>query len=200
MFKTLKSKILAIAITFMAVIISVFTVYAYIFEINTKPLVLDYYSRYIEVLKDEINDDIIKIENNSKGLALIGSLFYKTDKSVELTREVIKKIFYNYPDSLGGGIWFEPYIIDKAQKRFCFYAFRDKNGEIIIDDSFNSEKYDYLRITAKNNNQLVKRNTDLVYSKKYAKSNSLDTISNGISLAKDLENEVGLFSNLLNDK
>ena len=115
MFKTLKSKILAIAIVVLAVITVVFLAFGYTFEAKTKPLIMDYYSRYIEVLKDEINDDIIKIENNSKGLALIGGLFYKTDKSVELTKDVIKKIFNNYPDSLGGGIWFEPYIIDKTQ-------------------------------------------------------------------------------------
>ena len=95
MFKTLKSKILAIAISVLVVITLVFMAYAYVFEIKTKPLVLDYYSSYIEVLKDKINDNIIKIENNSKGLALIGGLFYRTDKSVGLTKEVIKKIFYN---------------------------------------------------------------------------------------------------------
>lgn len=143
-FKTLKSKILGISIAILAVITLVFLTYCYVFEDKTKPLVLDYYSRYIEVLKDEINDDIIKIENNSKGLALIGNLFYRTDKSVGLTQDVIKKIFYNYPDSLGGGIWFEPYVIDKSQKRFCFYAFRNNDGEVVLDDSFNSEEYDYL--------------------------------------------------------
>ena len=144
MFKTLKSKILAIAIVVLTVITAVFTVYAYVFEIKTKPLILDYYSRHIEVLKDEINDDIINIENNSKDLALIGSLFYKTDRNFDLTKEVVKKIFYNYPESLGGGIWFEPYVIDQSKKRVCFYAFRNTDGEVIIDDSFNSEKYDYL--------------------------------------------------------
>ena len=144
MFKTLKSKIVAIAIIVLAVMTFVFAAFAYAFEIKTKPLILDYYSRYIEVLKDEINNDVIKIENNSKGLALIGALFYKTDKSVDLTKEVIKKIFYNYPDSLGGGIWFEPYVIDKSQKRFCFYAFHNTDGNVVIDESFNSEKYDYL--------------------------------------------------------
>lgn len=144
MFKTLRSKILAIAITVLAVITVVFMVFAFIFENKTKPLVLDYYSRYIEVLKDEINDDIIKIENNSKDLALVGGLFYRTDKSVGLTKEVITKIFYNYPDSLGGGIWFEPYVIDKSQKRFCLYAFRNDNGEVVIDENFNSEQYNYL--------------------------------------------------------
>lgn len=144
MFKTLKSKILGISISILAVITLVFLTYCYVFENKTKPLILDYYSRYIEVLKDEISEDIIKIENNSKDLALIGNLFYKTDKNIDLTKDVIKKIFYNYPESLGGGIWFEPYVIDKSQKRFCFYAFRNNDGEVVPDDSFNSEEYDYL--------------------------------------------------------
>ena len=144
MFKTLKSKILAIAITVLAFMTLVFLAYAYVFEIKTKPLILDYYSRYIEVLRDEIDDDIVKIENNSKDLALIGSLFHKTDKNSTLTEEVIKKIFYNYPESLGGGIWFEPYVVDNTQKRFCFYAFRNEKGEVVIDKSFNSEEYNYL--------------------------------------------------------
>ena len=144
MFKTLKSKILAIAVTVLAVITVVFMVFAYTFEIKTKPLIIDYYSRHIEVLKDKINDNIIKIENNSKDLALIGSLFYRTDRSIKLTKEVITNIFYNYPDSLGGGIWFEPYKIDKTRKRFCLYAFRNKDGKVAIDESFNSEEYDYL--------------------------------------------------------
>ena len=144
MFKTVKSKILAIAIIVLAAIIFVFMAYAYIFENKTKPLLLDYYSRYIEVLKDDINNDIIKLENNSKDLALIGNLFYKTDKNIDLTKDVIIKIFENYPDSLGGGIWFEPYIINKSQKRFCIYAFRNKDGKILIDESFNSEEYNYL--------------------------------------------------------
>lgn len=83
---------------------------------------------------------------------------------------------------------------DGADKKFKLIH----DAYVVLSDENKREKYDYLRNTAKNYNQLVKRNTDLVYSKKYAKSNSLDTISNGISLAKDLENEVGLFSNLLN--
>lgn len=144
MFKTVKSKIIAIAIIVLAVITFVFMAYAYAFEHKTKPLVLDYYSRYIEILRDEINDDIIKIENNSKDLALIGNLFYGLDKNTNIAHEVIINIFNNYPDSLGGGIWFEPYLIDKNQKRFCIYAFRNNDGKVVIDETFNSEEYNYL--------------------------------------------------------
>ena len=196
MFKTLKSKILAIAITLLAVITIVFMVYAYVFENKTKPLVLDYYSRHIEVLKDEINNDIIKIENNSKGLALIGGLFYKTDKSVNLTKDVIKKIFYNYPDSLGGGIWFEPYVIDKSQKRFCFYAFRNDNGEVVIDESFNSEKYDYLNQSWYKEifSQIKSKETDVAWSFPYYENQGSNTlmITAGSGIYDDKSNLIGI--------
>ena len=144
MFKTLKSKILAITITVLAVIVLVFMGFSYVFESKTTPLIIDYYSRYIEVLKEDIDSDIINISNNAKGLALIGRLFYTTDRSIPITEDVIKKLFNNYPESLGGGIWFEPFVVDKSQKRFCFYAFRNKQGNVVIDRSFNSEKYNYL--------------------------------------------------------
>lgn len=196
MFKTLKSKILAIAITLLAVITIVFMVYAYVFENKTKPLILDYYSRHIEVLKDGINNDIIKIESNSKDLALIGSLFYKTDKSVDLTKEVIKKIFYNYPDSLGGGIWFEPYLIDKSQKRFCFYAFRNAEGEVVIDESFNSEKYDYLNQNWYKEifSQIKNKKIDVAWSLPYYENQGSNTlmITAGSGIYDDRGNLIGI--------
>ena len=178
MFKTLKSKILAIAITVFAVIIFVFLFFAYGFEIKTKPLILDYYSRHIEVLKDGINNEIIKIENNAKGLALIGNLFYRTDKSIDLTKEVVKKIFYNYPDSLGGGIWFEPYVIDKSQKRFCVYAFRNNEGVVVIDESFNSEEYNYLEQGWYKQiiSQIKDKNVDVGWSLPYYENQGSNTL------------------------
>lgn len=196
MFKTVKSKILAIAIAVLTVIIFVFFTFAYTFERHTKPLIFNYYSRFIEVLKDDINDDIIKVESNAKGLALIGSLFYKTDKSVDLTNEVVKKIFDNYPDSLGGGIWFEPYLIDKSKKRFCFYAFRNKDGKVVLDETFNSEEYDYQNqdwykeIISKIKNKKVK----VAWSKPYYENIGSNTlmITAGSGIFDDNEKLIGI--------
>ena len=196
MFKTVKSKILAIAIAVLAVIMFVFFTFAYTFERHTKPLMFNYYSRFIEVLKDDINDDLIKIDNNAKDLALIGSLFYKTDKSVELTKEVIRKIFDNYPDSLGGGIWFEPYIIDKSQKRFCLYAFRNKEGKVVIDETFNSEEYDYLNQSwyKEISSKIKEKKVSVAWSKPYYEnqgSNAL-MITAGAGIYDDNGNLIGI--------
>lgn len=73
-----------------------------------------------------------------------------------------------------------------------------QDAYVVLSDENKRDKYDRLRHIAKNNNQLMKRNSELANTKRQGKSNSLNTISQGVDLAKNLENEVGLFSNLLN--
>ena len=145
MFKTVKSKILATAILMLTFLMSAFGFYTIISRMNTKQLMVQNYkfsitaSSFVQGIKNKI----ISSEDNLKSLSLIGSLYYKTDRSNELTHKVVARIFENYPQTLGGGIWFKPYIIDKSKEYVCFYAFRNKNGEIIIDKNFENEKYDY---------------------------------------------------------
>ena len=143
MFKTLRSKILFITILVIAIFMAVVLCYTAYARMKTKKLMLKNYSLSVNSFVEEIDKKILRMEDNSRDLALIGKLFYRTDKSIGLTNQAITKIFENYPDSLGGGIWFEPYIVDPAQKRTCFYAFRNKKGELVLDESFASEKYDY---------------------------------------------------------
>ena len=143
MFKTVKSKILITAIIMLAFLMSAFACYTVISRMKTKQLMVQNYVFSIDKFVQDINKKIIRYEDNSRDLARIGSLFYKTDKSVELTKNTVIKIFEDYPESLGGGIWFEPYIVDKSQKRVCFYAYRNKENNVVFDESFSSEEYDY---------------------------------------------------------
>ena len=143
MFKTVKSKILITAIIMLAFLMSAFMFHTIISRMKTKQLMVQNYGFSINEYVEDINDSIIKAEDNLKSLSLIGSLFYKTDRSTELTDKVVTRIFENYPNSLGGGIWFKPYILDKNKKYVCFYAFRNKNNKIILDKNFASKEYDY---------------------------------------------------------
>ena len=143
MFKTVKSKILITAIIMLTILMSAFACYTVISRMKTKQLMVQNFVFSIDKFVQDINKKIIRYEDNSRDLARIGSLFYKTDRSVELTNQTILRIFENYPESLGGGIWFEPYIVDKSQKRVCFYAYRNKDNQLLLDESFNSEEYDY---------------------------------------------------------
>ena len=145
MFKTVKLKILAITILMLAFLMLAFAFHIIISRMKTKQLMVQNYkfsitaSSFVQGLENRI----ITSKDNLKSLALIGSLFYKTDRSPELTDKAVVRIFEDYPQSLGGGIWFKPYIIDKSKKYTCFYAFRDKNNKITIDRNFASKEYDY---------------------------------------------------------
>lgn len=144
MFKTLKSKIIITAIimlTFLMCAVSLFAVYS---RMYTKQLMVQNYRYDIDAtFVENINDQIIAMEHNLRGLALIAGLYYKTDRSDKLTESVMIRIFRNYPRSLGGGIWFKPYIIDKNAKYKCFYAYRNKENKVLIDKNFANEEYDY---------------------------------------------------------
>ena len=143
MFKTVKANIIITSIIMLTFLMSAFTCHTIISRMKTKQLMVQNYVYSTDSFAEEINDRVIKTEDNLKSLALIGGLFYKTDRSYKLTDQVITRIFKNYPTTLGGGIWFKPYIVDKSKKYVCFYAYRDKNNEIVIDRNFASEEYDY---------------------------------------------------------
>ena len=143
MFKTVKSKILITAIIMLAFLMFAFVCYTVVSRMKTKQLMVQNYVFSVDKFVQDINEKIIRYEDNVRELARIGSLFYKTDRSIGLTQKTIVQIFENYPESLGGGIWFEPYIVDKAQKRVCFYAYRNKNKQVVLDEDFGSEEYDY---------------------------------------------------------
>ena len=143
MFKTVRAKIIITAITMLAILMLAFAWHTITSRMKTKQLMVQNYAYSINSFVEDINDRILKLEDNLKSLALIGNLFYRTDRSVELTDRVIVRIFENYPETLGGGIWFKPYVVDKTKKYVCFYAYRDKNNKIVIDKNFASEQYDY---------------------------------------------------------
>lgn len=143
MFKTVKSKILITAIIMLTVLMFAFGCYTVYSRMKTKQLMVQNYGFSISEYTEKINDGVINANNNLNGLALIGALYYRTDRSNELTKRVITRIFENYPKNLGGGIWFIPYKIDKSKKYVCFYAYRNKDNKIVIDENFSSEEYDY---------------------------------------------------------
>ncbi|MBR6162614.1 SpoIIE family protein phosphatase [bacterium] len=143
MLKTVKSKILAIAIFMLAFLLIAFACYGGVFRMKTKQLMLQNYIFAVDTFVNRLNEKVVRLEDNSEDLALIGKLAYKTDKDIALTKKSIKNIFENYDNSLGGGIWYEPYTFDKSQKRTCLYIFRNRNNQLVFDESFASEEYDY---------------------------------------------------------
>ena len=144
LFNTVKSKIIIISAIMLVTLSLLLSFFAYLYLENGKMLILKGFSFHISNFAEKINKDIIRIENNAKDLALQGRMFYQIDKNKNMALLTTINIFNNYPYSLGGGIWFEPYIIDPAKRLYCIYVYRNKNNKVIPDEQFESEEYDYL--------------------------------------------------------
>lgn len=141
---TVKSKIILISALMLVILSVLLSAFAYIYMRSGKTLLLTGYSYRISNFAEEINKDIISIENNAKDLALQGEMFNHIDKNKNMALFTTINIFKNYPDSLGGGIWFEPNIIDPAKRLYCIYVYKNKNNEVVPDEQFETEEYDYL--------------------------------------------------------
>ena len=143
-FNTVKSKIILTSALMLITLSLLLSFFAYVYLQNGKSLILEAFSYHISNFAEKINKDIIRIENNAKDLALQGEMFYKIDKNRKMALFTTINIFKNYEYSLGGGIWFEPYIVDKTMRHYCIYVYRNKNNEIIPDKEFETDEYDYL--------------------------------------------------------
>ena len=118
-FNTVKSKIILISALMLITLSILFGFFAYIYMQNGKSLLLKGFSFHISNFAEKINKDILRIEDNAKDLALQGKMFYLIDKNKNMALSTTINIFNNYPYSLGGGIWFEPNVVDKTKRLFC---------------------------------------------------------------------------------
>ena len=95
MFKDIKRQMMVVVLSMFLALVTVLCIYSYIFLRNTKALLIDSYSHSISVFAESINKDVLRIENNSEDLALMGSLFYKAGQDATIAKAAIKKIFEN---------------------------------------------------------------------------------------------------------
>ncbi|MBR2069386.1 MAG: SpoIIE family protein phosphatase [Candidatus Gastranaerophilales bacterium] len=107
---------------------------------NTKSLVIQGASFFIGQFVQNVNKDILEMENNARDLALLGELQYNSSGKREVFEYITTRIFENYSNSLGGGIWFKPEIMGRL---YCVYAYRNKDKQIIIDKRFETFEYNY---------------------------------------------------------
>ncbi len=143
MFNTLKSKIIIIVFSMFITLVCVLTAFTCLYYRDTKYLMLEYVSKNVETQAQNINKELVKIEKNARSLALMGELYYKFDRNKSIAEKTVIQVFDNYPDSLGGGIWFKPYYITPEKEYDCIYVYRNKQGNIVTDYNFESQEYDY---------------------------------------------------------
>ena len=97
-----------------------------------------------------INNLTRLMERNVTDLAIAGENLFLLRKQQSLGMEVIEarardilvSNFSSFPEAIGGGIWYEPYILDEAVRYFGPYAYQ-KHYKTIFSWELNTPEYDY---------------------------------------------------------
>ena len=140
---SIRAKILAIALVFLAFIGAAFLCYSLLTTAYYKDLRLNGIEKTIESETEKVNTMIAGIERSAIFAATYGSLLYKTqseDRGINFILDYMR----SFPTAIGVGFWFEPYAYDSDTLRAGIFAYFDKEaGELRLDDSFVMAEYDY---------------------------------------------------------
>ena len=144
MFKTIRAKVTVNVFLVLLVLAAIITCFNFAIYQKTKKGLLENYGNYAIVQSKKINKLVMAIEDNALDLAVFGEVYYNQKYSRDFLEKFVAKVFRNYDESLGGGIWFEPYTMDPNSKFHNVYVYKNKNNEIVVDRHFESEEYNYL--------------------------------------------------------
>lgn len=141
--RTIRSKILCVII---ALVLLLGCVILFL-TVNTygryKALQLSDCQSLVDSSSGGINRIIMQLESNARDLALMGEIYYQSQRrDPALGAHTVIRNFENQKLAVGGGIWFEPYSIEAARERVCFYAF-DNGEKVVPDPNFESTVYNY---------------------------------------------------------
>jgi sigma-B regulation protein RsbU (phosphoserine phosphatase) len=143
-FISIRIKILAIVVVFFSLIAIAFTIYSIVTTDNYKQLRTDEILGIVAYESERVNKTIAEMERNAIDLALAGQQFYNAGASTDAGISVSVENFRAFSAAIGGGIWYEPYVLHKDRYRVCYYAFKDHaTGGVRYDSSFESDEYDY---------------------------------------------------------
>ena len=142
---SIRIKILAIVLGFFTLIAIVFAIYAAAATANYRRLRTAEVSKTVAAEGERVGRMIAEMERNVVDLALAGRQYYLAGKDdAKLGVSIPLENFSAFTSAIGGGIWYEPYVLNPEKQRICYYAFFDPQiGAVRYDPSFETEKYDY---------------------------------------------------------
>ena len=143
MFTTIKSKILVLIFTLLCVLTCILTGVSLYTFYHSKELIIAGNNSSIMGFEAQLNKEIAEMEKEALDLAVMGEIYYQNGKKQETGEFFAKQLLKNYPNSMGNGIWFEPYEIDENRKSSCIHALWDENGKIGFLPSCVRGDYDY---------------------------------------------------------
>ena len=143
MVSTIKAKIVLLTFSLLCLLSLVLTGAAFRVFHHDKALIMARNSASIAAFEGQLNTEIAELEKNALDLALMGEIYYQNGQNQVEGEFFVKQLLENYPNSMGNGIWFEPYAVNKNQKAFCIHALWNEDGQIGFLPSCVRGDYDY---------------------------------------------------------
>jgi sigma-B regulation protein RsbU (phosphoserine phosphatase) len=111
--------------------------------VNYKRLRLEGIRKTVEFETEKVNKVIAELEHGAVILAIDGLIFHQS-QVYDTGETLVLEYLSSFPDAIGGGFWFEPYVYSKDHFRSFIYAFFDKvTGSVHLDDFLGKDEYDY---------------------------------------------------------
>ena len=145
MFTTIKSKNIVLIFSLLCILTCILTGVSLYTFYHSKELIIAGNNASITAFEGALNKEIATLENNAMDLALIGESYYRYGKNRQMADDLVTESIKNYPHSLGGGIWFKPYVVSADKKWNCIYAFWNKAKQVELLPTLEGEEFDYPR-------------------------------------------------------
>lgn len=99
-------------------------------------------------MDEQLEHVTVSIQNSLTAHSKIAEMAARTveetgrDMTKQHYMEILKKYVASNDDTVGAGVWFEPYKYNAGNKYFGPYVYRN-NGNLVYTDDYSSEEYDY---------------------------------------------------------
>lgn len=145
--KMLKSIRIVFLVSMVSVIGLVFTVQAVISLLNYKDSME---KKTLETLQAQTNEVSNKLEIRFGQIGKYTELMAYSIEAMEkydtdLLLKTTEKFVLSDPLIVGGGFWFEPYIMGPDKKYYGPYQFRDDKGKVSLTWEYSNADYDYFK-------------------------------------------------------
>lgn len=130
MLNSIKSKITVLTFSLLFVLGLVVTGAAVSAFYQDRESVIAANNANITAFEGELNREIAELEKNAMDLAVMGEIYYQKGKQQEVGEFFTKEILKNYPNSMGNGIYFLPYKVNKDQKISCIHAVWNEKRQV----------------------------------------------------------------------
>ncbi len=144
MLNSIKSKIIVLTLSLLLMLGLIVTGAAITAFYHDRELIIAGNDSAITTFEGQLNTEIAELEKNALDLAVMAEGYYQEGKEQKIGEFFTKKILNNYPNSMGNGIYFEPYKVDKSQKIFCIHA-AWHNDKIMLLPACITHTFDYFK-------------------------------------------------------